>query len=325
VTPNSVTNPALREAAARLAGERVLTLEPAGKGANSQAFRLETQTRTLALKCYPRRAGETRDRLDVEWRTLAFLRAAGIVTIPEGIARDDTARLMLMEWIEGPLVGRHGSADLKAAIAFMESIFAASDLPGAESFPPAAEACLSASWIVDQIKQRLEQFADDPMLETFLQDTFQPHFERACESLSSNDCGSLQLPRRLQRLIPADFGFHNAIRTSSGALRFIDFDYFGWDDPVKLAADFVLHPAMSLSAAEKELVVASLATARPEDDDFLRRLKTQMPLYALRWTLILLNVFRRDRAGELPVDPAARRARLEQQIEKARWICARAQ
>jgi hypothetical protein len=142
--------------------------------------------------------------------------------------------------------------------------------------------------------------------------------------LPSDEDAHRQLPEKLQRLIPADFGFHNAIRATGGGLRFIDFDYFGWDDPVKLTADFVLHPAMSLSRAEKETVITRLATARSEDSQFLQRLETQLPLYALRWTLILLNVFRRDRVGELPMDPTERQARLEQQLEKARQMCTRA-
>ena len=38
---------------------------------------------------------------------------------------------------------------------------------------------------------------------------------------------------------PSDFGFHNAIRVNTG-VRFIDFEFAGWDDPAKLCVDFVL-------------------------------------------------------------------------------------
>jgi hypothetical protein len=51
---------------------------------------------------------------------------------------------------------------------------------------------------------------------------------------------------RWRSLCPPDFGFHNALRRASGELVFIDFDYFGWDDSVKVTCDFLLHPGMRL-------------------------------------------------------------------------------
>ena len=54
---------------------------------------------------------------------------------------------------------------------------------------------------------------------------------------------------RTQRaLSPSDFGLHNAMRGEDGRLRFIDFEYFGWDDPVKLVSDTALHPGQQFSA-----------------------------------------------------------------------------
>lgn len=72
---------------------------------------------------------------------------------------------------------------------------------------------------------------------------------------------------------------------------FIDFDYFGWDDPVKLAADFLWHPAMELRsklAVEWKTAMLELFSADP---DFERRLEIAMPLYGLRWAMIILNEF----------------------------------
>jgi hypothetical protein len=56
-----------------------------------------------------------------------------------------------------------------------------------------------------------------------------------------------ELAEEMRTLSPSDFGFHNAIRKTDGTLCFIDFEYFGWDDPVKLTADFLHHPGMALS------------------------------------------------------------------------------
>lgn len=310
------------EAASRLAGEAVVTLVSAGVGANSHVLRVTTSTRTLGLKCYPHRPGDPRDRLDVEWRALRFLRSIGLEAVPEALGRDDTNRLMLMEWIEGGLVNSHSPADIDAAAGFIADVFQASATAHAAGFTLASEACLSVIEINRQIETRLAAIVQHPMLQSFLHHTFRPTFaavqSRIASELSQDHC----LPVALRRLIPADFGFHNALRQPDGRLRFIDFDYFGWDDPVKMTADFVLHPAMSLNAAEKRSLVTRLAAAVPEDAGFLNRLAAHKPLYALRWALILLNPFRSDRAEAFAEQQPEHELRLKTQIEKAERMCA---
>ena len=37
---------------------------------------------------------------------------------------------------------------------------------------------------------------------------------------------------------PSDFGLHNAIRTAAD-IRFIDFEFAGWDDPAKALVNFI--------------------------------------------------------------------------------------
>jgi hypothetical protein len=317
------TDQALMEAASRLAGEAVVTLAPAGAGANSHVLRVTTPTRTLGLKCYPHRPGDPRDRLDVEWRALRFLRDIGLETVPEALGRDDESRLMLMEWIEGQVLSTHSPADIDAAAGFIGDVFRASTTAHTIGFTLASEACLSALEISRQIEARLAALAPHPILQTFLDNLFLPAFVAARSRIAPKLGGGRDLPVPLRRLIPADFGFHNALRQPDGRLRFVDFDYFGWDDPVKMTADFLLHPAMSLSTADKRFLVARLAAAVPEDTAFFDRLAAHKPLYALRWALILLNPFRVDRLDAAARHEPGDEQRLRGQIEKAERMCAR--
>ena len=96
-------------------------------------------------------------------------------------------------------------------------------------------------------------------------------------------------------MCPSDFGFHNALRAPSGRLVFIDFDYFGWDDPVKLTSDFLLHPGMQLSEAAKRRFATAMGAVYGSDAEFRVRLPLLFPLFALRWCLILLNEFLPER------------------------------
>ena len=77
-------------------------------------------------------------------------------------------------------------------------------------------------------------------------------------------------------------------------LTFLDFDYFGWDDPVKLTADFIWHPAMNLNTELKEQWQEAMLDLFSNDSQFESRLNATMPLYGLRWAMIVLNEFLPD-------------------------------
>jgi hypothetical protein len=78
-------------------------------------------------------------------------------------------------------------------------------------------------------------------------------------------------------------------------LRFIDFEYFGWDDPVKAGADLLWHPAVPLSRAQQAIVREQLPYVYGADPEFAQRLRLFEPLIAIRWILIILNEFLPDR------------------------------
>jgi hypothetical protein len=312
----------LTAVAERLAGETVKAIRPTGRGANSRIFRVDLRSHALALKSYPRRPGDRRDRLETEWAALRFLRSNDVTSVPAPIARDKRCRLMMMEWIEGETVTCHSRENLRDAISFIGRILGLSSDADAAQFDHASEACLSAAEIVRQIEDRLLALAPNTALDRFLSREFAPAFAAAKAVVVDELSEPRDLPALCRRLVPADFGFHNALRQSDGRLRYIDFDYFGWDDPVKLTADFLLHPAMTLSASDKKLFKAAMVAACANDESFADRLDRRLPLYALRWALILLNPFRCDRRGELPSNIAAQEVLYSRQLGKARAMIA---
>jgi len=314
--------PQVRSVAERLAGAPVTAIAPAGSGANSRIFRVETRDGRFALKCYPDRAGDTRRRSDVEWQTLAFLRAHGIAATPRPLARDEEGRYLLMEWIAGEPVARHDARDVAAAADFIAAIFSLSGDREAQHFPPASEACLSVAEIVRQIEARLAALAPPPDLQRFISEAIMPVLDERRRALAAEIAAGKEIAASQKRLIPADFGFHNALRVADGSLRYIDFDYFGWDDPVKLTADVILHPGMTLTAQDRQLFAERMAAALPDDPDFAARLHRTLPLYAVRWALILLNPFRSDRLAELPAGEEARATLAMDRLQKATRVIA---
>jgi Ser/Thr protein kinase RdoA (MazF antagonist) len=309
----------VRDAANQLAGANVRLIRSANGGANSRIYRVETTAGTFALKSYPARSNDTRSRAEVEWRTLQFLTSRGVTTVPSPLARDPMGHFLLMEWIDGVAIKLHQPAEIAQAAEFIIKIFDLSSDPEVVDFPLASEACLSPGAIIRQIGDRIPLFAPESALDSFLSKSLLPAFSIAKGNVDSRQ-QDVELGREFQRLIPADFGFHNVVRQPDGRLRYVDFEYFGWDDPVKLTADFLLHPAMALSADDNRDFVSRITAALPADTDFTARLKRHLPLFALRWALILFNPFRRDRVAELPKDEEARKALLYDRLTKAKKL-----
>ena len=310
----------LREAATRLAPTDVRSIRPAMSGANSRIYRVETSAGVFALKSYPARSNDRRNRSDVEWRTLQFLSSRGVTAVPQPLARDPAGQFLLMEWIDGAPVQVHAPSEVARAAEFIIRIFELSSDDEAAQFPLASEACLAVGNIVGQIEGRLPALADEPAVAQFLSASFLHQLSLAKSRVLSELRENVTLAERLRRLIPADFGFHNVVRQPDGRLRYVDFEYFGWDDPVKLTADFLLHPAMQLTNDEARYFFRWIRAALPEDAHFEDRLRQRLPLFALRWVLILFNPFRRDRAAELPVDASPRDALLRDRLSKAQKL-----
>jgi thiamine kinase-like enzyme len=102
----------------------------------------------------------------------------------------------------------------------------------------------------------------------------------------------------VRTLSPSDFGFHNAIRRPDGTLAFVDFEYFGWDDPAKTIADFLLHPGMAIDAALKRRFAAAACRVFSDVPALPARVQMAYALFGLKWVLILLNDFLPERIGQ---------------------------
>jgi hypothetical protein len=310
--------------AGNLCGDEIVAVEPCGVGGNNRVYRIRARHATFALKSYGSTELDDRDRLGHEFDGLRFLKASGIGNaLPAAIAVDRAARCALYEWIEGAPVADHGAPEIGSALALAAALHRTRAAAGAASVPIATEAVLRLSELVEQIGRRLARLAAvapaEDELSAFLDEDLRPELARCLARLAEWDVDSPLAPA-CRTLSPSDFGFHNALRRADGTVCFIDFEYFGWDDPVKLAADFLWHPAMQLSAAERRQFMRGVTDLYRDDPAFVPRLEVCYPLYGIRWSLIILNEFlpelwaRRAFAGKGGDWGAAKR----EQLRKAR-------
>jgi len=99
-----------------------------------------------------------------------------------------------------------------------------------------------------------------------------------------------ELAKSNQILSPADLSLDNCLKIKD-KIYILDFEYFGWDDPVKLASDFYWHPSMNLSPSLKKEWINSMINIFKDDKFFKKRLIKNINYYGIRWILIILNDF----------------------------------
>jgi hypothetical protein len=301
------TDPGIAEAAAvarTLLGGSVESINRLhGAGRNSRIYRVCRGGESFAVKHYPPRREDPRDRLRTEFEALALMQRHGIATVPRPLASDAERNYALLSWVEGESVDEAEEPDIDEAADFLARLHRLGGCAEAQQQPLGAEACLSGVEIAAQLGRRLARLADvaeaNPALAELLDQVADWLFGTVLAGVTADyrrlgTSFARLLPTRLRSLCPSDFGFHNALR-GTGGLTFVDFEYFGWDDPVKLTCDFLLHPGMRLPEPLKRRFATAALRIYGADPTFAPRLRLLYPLFAIRWCLILLNEFLPER------------------------------
>jgi thiamine kinase-like enzyme len=284
-----------------------LSMQTAAVGGNNRLYRVGAAGQCFMVKQYFRHADDDRDRLGAEF---AFLRhaahaAPGLCPIPYACNPD--AGLALYEFIEGRalLPQEIGAAEVDAAIAFIHALNAAKVIEP-EQLPIAAEACFSIDEhlaLVDRRVDRLTAAMQDDEAAASLAQRLAFRWQQVRETTFCDLSAKLRaqvLPAAQRIISPSDFGFHNALRVADGGLRFIDFEYAGWDDPAKTVGDFFHQLALPAPPVQFDRFAAGILPDPARAVVDMARIHRLRLVYGIKWCCIALNVF-------LPVHLARRR------------------
>lgn len=238
-----------------------------------------------------------------EFDGLTLLRETGIDSVPAPVLPGNG--WAVYEYMEGQQVtmGSVSASDIDQAVRFLLRLKDLANNGGNRQVGPAAEACLSVQSVFSSIELRLDKLlslSDDGALQAtlrgFLRTEFQPRLFEVKTSVSDELAKQGKSPLSEirvghQTLSPSDFGFHNSLRRPDGTLVFLDFEYFGWDDPAKMICDFLLHPGMALSGPLRKRFLEGILQGFSQQPDLRDRVDLLYPLFALKWCMILLNEF----------------------------------
>jgi len=282
-------------------------LLPLPGGANNKVYRVEApRERTFFLKVYFRHQEDLRDRLKQEYGFIEYAWKMGVRSVPEPVICDPEKGLGLYAYVEGQGF-RPEDVTQEAviqALRFYQTLNGDRESAESAGLPLASEACLTLNHYFEYVEERLtrlqkeipESSQVDRSARLFVREQLVPTWAllRTQAGEQAAQMGWVPedpLPKEDRCLSPSDFGFHNAIRRTDGSICFVDFEYAGWDDPMKMASDFFVQPQFPVPHDYYEVFLSGVAETLPISSWHRSRAEVIFPLCIVKWCCILLNDF----------------------------------
>lgn len=274
---------------------------------------------------------DNKNRADVEFGALDFLFKRGFRKVPAPLFRDEGNKFCAYEYIDGKKLKTEdiGPKEIKSAVSLLVEIALLAHKTEYGDLPEASEACFSFKRYVENIDWRISclkkeaKLSGDARLKDFLEkdisvfrDEVVEYIKNGVEKYKLNYEEELNGEERI--LSPSDVGFHNILSKESGELFFIDFEYFGWDDPAKTVSDFLLEPAVPFPDEYRSCFIENFRDKINTGENFKKRLSLIYPLLGLKWSLIILNDYlpNSQRRGKIPAGKF--RNHLDRQLDKSK-------
>jgi hypothetical protein len=305
-------------------------MTPLPGGANNRVYRIDAGGRALVLKQYFHAPEDMRDRLGAEFALSSFAWRNGVLCLPKPIAADFENHLGLYGFVDGRKLtaAEIDESAVEQALSFALALDALRDHAESGKLPVGSEAVFRLGEHLALVEQRVRRLGRIDVGDTlqadaarFVSEMLMPAWDRiAARARGGAGPAGIALDEEIpvaeRTISPSDFGFHNALRGADGTIRFLDFEYAGWDDPAKLVGDFFNQIAVPVPRTFYASFADRFAAARPRPALHRKRFDLLLPVYGIKWVCIMLNDFLP--AGEKRRRFAAGEDRREAQLGKAR-------
>ena len=276
---------------------------PITGGGNNRLFRVVCEEQSYVMKSYFYHQDDKRNRLKHEFVFLKYLYENGTQTVPRPIECDFKNHIGLYEYIVGskPTSKSVNTKNIDQFISFIYKLNI--DKDKADNIPIATEACFSLDDYFKSFEWRFNRLLDlKPESEVykkcmyFVKYDLNGKWSSVKKSIikqysTLNISYSEVIPYVNRCLSPSDFGFHNVIQNNKGNFVFLDFEYAGWDDPVKMVCDFCCHPGSNMPEKYWDSIIEKMLNIFPKYELNKIRTRILMPLIKLKWCCIMLNEF----------------------------------
>lgn len=265
-------------------------------GVNNRVYRIETEDTRFALKIYFSHPNDPRDRLGVETEFANYARSLELSCLHSVVAFDRELNAALYTFVDGRKLSPQDVTQEAIDQAANFIVGLNEDKPRAIHLPIASEASFSIHGHISTIDRRIAALTNgvrDDDAQEFVATEILPAWQsiKSVAIAAAGDRYFEELPQMDRCLSPSDFGFHNAILGQGNKVRFVDFEYAGWDDPAHLFCDFFCQVAVPVSDKYRPFMTAKLTSIVSDPEWFRKRIDILMPVYRIKWCCILLNDF----------------------------------
>jgi hypothetical protein len=269
-------------------------------GINNQVYVCSKAGHSFVIKGYPANSLSKHDRMKAEIDFLRLSQRLAANYVPKLIAQDTERRCIVLEHIDG-MPYKEGEkltdSDVKSAISFIHALNQKNSTAVDFELQQAADGFMRITEHIDNVQGRID------VLQT-------NHLPKQCISLGDELLGKLKshwlivkdkteqtlvrgeltdiLEERYQCYSPSDFGFHNAIKIPAG-VKFIDFEFAGWDDPAKTVSDFFLQPRIPVSPQYISKLIDAFKD-RINNNDLEKRTRILSGVLKIKWASIILAI-----------------------------------
>lgn len=262
----------------------VSSIEKITLAGNNQIYKLKSPSGNYALKQYYL---DDHMRFEREINFLNLLTKNHIDNVPKIVALDKKNNTSLMSWIDGMRILNPTTDDVISAANFIKTINKTPIQNGALILP-AVDSGFSYADHYKNVGNRISS-----LKKILSNSSLDKEFHNAILDIT---CAFNQLPTNnlyidVQPILsPSDFGFHNALRKNN-FLYFLDFEYSGWDDPIKLCCDFFLQPKIGVDFKYVDAYIdTTISVSGLSKKEFIDRVKILYPLCIIKWACITMNI-----------------------------------
>lgn len=307
--------------------EEIIKAERIAHLGNNILYEIILPSGIKLLKKYSKIHAQNWPRGEREYNSLKYLWGKGFREIPQPFEFYPEDNIGIYSFEEGNVLNEENAGE-KEIIALSDFIGKIHSLD-ASKFPPASTPALSPDDFAKNVEVRIKNIREqcnpenlDADIKEFVFDEVLPKAEKLIEDFRvkfKEDELKKELHLEEQRLNFGDFGVHNVLVDKNGNYKFLDFEYFGRDDPAREILGFLHHDKHAKISKElKKLFVDNYLKKTKVSDKFLERMKAADPLKGINFVLVYLNVLRKPYLEQLREQGADIDSVFKERIDKAR-------
>ena len=229
---------------------------------------------------------------------LNLLRKKKIKNLPSIISTNSYTQENVFNYINGRKINKSTKKDILQCVSFIKKINQDTLKNKNINYKKATEACISIADHIKTADRRISMLSKysknygvykkaNFFVNNILKKKLNAVKKDIFKSFSKKEIKK-KLNKKNLILSPSDFGFHNIIKKNK-KLYFIDFEYAGMDDPVKLISDFICQPDCKLSKSQSFYFYKNIIKILPNKENVSKRLKAVINVHRIKWCCVILS------------------------------------